>query len=149
MVEALVILLACMPSDGLEIEFVKPQPVDGRIYPTAGSDVGILILKDGYPAGGALLEAVYLPGSSVEETVEIGRTREDGTIEWVPAKPGLVTLEATLERRGEETEVITATASRTVSIRFERFPWEGILVMLLAGGFLFGGMILSYRMLTS
>lgn len=165
MLEPLVLMLALASGEELQLKFVdppalvggqerrepvfQPPPEGGGIFPREGSRMYMVILRGGKPVGGAQLVAVHLPGSEVEKVDEVGATREDGTIEWTPPWPGLVELTASLKRPGEEGKDIVNKTSKTISVRFEGLPWQGILVMLFAGGLLFGGMIISYRKLTS
>ncbi|MCZ6688584.1 MAG: hypothetical protein O7H41_03175 [Planctomycetota bacterium] len=151
MLEALILIfVAVTPQADLSMEILEPLPdASGRIYPKAGSRVSLRILEGGNPAKGAKLEAIHLPGSEVSKTVEVGRTREDGTIEWTPHAAGIVTLVASVERSGEGKEKIREATTLTLSVRFEKFSWQGIAVFLFAGSLLFGGLFLSYRKLVS
>jgi hypothetical protein len=78
----------------------------------------------------------YRPNSSV---VRRDTLRSDGPtseFSWTPQKAGVVALS-------------TSSASRNVSVRFEGFSYPGLVVMLLAGGILFGGVIFAFRVLFS
>jgi hypothetical protein len=149
LVEAALLLSLILPAAGLEIQFLEPAPYDktGLVYPQVGDEVKLRVLQDGEPLEGALVEVVSIPGSKVETTAVVGVTRPDGTIEWIPEVGGLATLTASLERKGKEGSTVTITTSETVSVRFRKLRWEGILVLLFAGSFLFGGAIYSFRKL--
>ena len=150
MLEAILFSLAALVAGQTEIQFLDPaRNEEGRIYPVSGETVSIRIDHEGKPAEGALLVAVYRPKSSVEKEVEVGRSREDGTIEWIPETSGLVQLTATVERRVEEDEVQKVTSTETISVRFRGIPWAGVAVFLIAGVFLFGGVVLAFKKLTS
>lgn len=150
MLESLLLALVLISPAGVEIQFQSPMPDEqGRVYPREGERVSLRILEEGEPVSGARLEVVYLPGSSVQEMDEVGRTRDDGTIDWTPRSPGLVKLTATVEERVEEDRIVERAGSATISVRFARLPWQGVVVMVLAGACLFGGLILSFRKLVS
>ncbi|MCZ6602792.1 MAG: hypothetical protein O6952_07295 [Planctomycetota bacterium] len=150
MLEALILIfVAVTPQADLSMEILEPLPEEGRIYPKVGSRVSLRILDGGTPAVGAKLVAIHLPGSSKPTSAEVGRTREDGTIEWIPNAAGIVSLVASVERPGEGKETIRGETTLTISVRFEKFPWQGIAVFVFAGSLLFGGLFFSYRKLVS
>lgn len=73
------------------------------------------------------LQITYRPGSNIAVTQKIF---VDGTsYKWTPNSAGIVALS------------VPGKAVQTVSVQFERFPWAGFLVLIIAGGILFGGAI--------
>ena len=147
----LIWLLAVTPGEGLAIELV-PRPGEDpekKVVPVAGGEIGLRVTLDGEPAGGAVVTAVYRPGSKVELFSEVGITRKDGTIEWLAEHPGLARIDATLTTGRIEGVDQTESASRSVAVRFRGTPWSGVLVFLAAGIFLFGGAALSLKKLLS
>ena len=88
------------------------------------------ILVAGQPVTLSLSEAdtlmvTYRPGSSISHTEELRAA--GGQLEWTPAQAGI----AALTTPGGPTQ--------NVSIRFARLPVLGVIVLIVAGGLLFGG----------
>lgn len=94
----------------------------------AGKTAKISVELGGAPVAGAAVVAIYRPGSQVPETDEIGVTSERGTVDWVPRAGGLVRLQA-------------GASTKDVGVRFPRFPWTGLLILIAAGGLLAGGVL--------
>jgi len=80
------------------------------------------------------LTVTYRPNSSIE-TVETIPARGEQTVSWTPAQAGVVALSA------------GGSGSRNVSVRYQRVPAGGIVVLLIAGCLLFGGAIFAFRKL--
>jgi hypothetical protein len=100
--------------------------------------------SDGNLVPGASVAVTYRPGSKVSKTAEVGRTADDGAVEWTPQDAGIATITASWTGSGEA----TVTASRTVSVRFSSPPMEGILIMIVAGVLLIVGSIVRiYKLL--
>jgi hypothetical protein len=78
----------------------------------------------------------YRPNSSVVRRDTLRSDAPASEFSWTPQKAGVVALS-------------TTSASRNVSVRFEGFSYPGLIVMLLAGGVLFGGVIFAFRVLFS
>lgn len=80
------------------------------------------------------LTVTYRPNSSIE-TVETIPARGQQTVTWTPVQAGVVALSA------------GGSGSRNVSVRYQRVPAGGIVVLLIAGCLLFGGAIFAFRKL--
>ena len=146
MKELILLLTLLAPAGGVEIH-LPPAAEGGEAgehVPIFGEEVPLRVTLDGEPAAEALVTATYRPGSNVERSKELGRTRSDGTIEWVADFPGLAQLDAVVKTGEIEGVEQTRKGTKTVSIRFRRTPWSGVIVLLVAGGFLFGGAILAF-----
>lgn len=102
--------------------------------PVQGEPTRVMVDVDGTAVSGAVVTAVYRPGSEVSKTVDIGTTTADGSVEWIPEDAGVVTLSA-------------ADQSQNVSVQFAGLPLPGLLILLLAGIVLYGGVIRGFRML--
>lgn len=85
------------------------------------------------PAGTDTVFVTYRPGSNVE-IQEVLHAGGAPTVSWIPLRAGVV-------------RVTTAGSSETVSVRFDRTPLPGVLVMVVAGLILFGGMVYALRKL--
>ncbi len=110
-------------------------------FPTRGEATSIILQDaDGLPVVGALVEAVYRPGSSVSQHANLGTTGTGGSLGWTPTEAGLVTLTATW---GEGTAA--KSASLNVSVRFDSVPKMGLIIMVLAGLVLVGGSAVRMR----
>lgn len=81
------------------------------------------------------LVVTYRPNSgiSVSETLPV----TGSTAQWVPSRAGVVSLEA------------ADGTSANVSVRFDRTPISGLLILILAGLILFGGAAFAMRALLS
>lgn len=111
-------------------------------YPLRGEPVTIrLAAPDGGPLAGVPISAEYRPNSETAHAEPLGSTGADGTLSWVPADAGVVTLRA----GGGDGEPPIATAQ--VAVRFGAFPAVGLLVMVAAAILLFGGALLGFRLL--
>lgn len=104
-------------------------------FPTVRKEARILVADDGLPVAGAELTATYRPGSAVERTTVVGKTAEDGSIDWVPAEAGIVSISAAWT--GEDGS--ERTASINASVKFDPTPVSGIIIMIIAGVVLIGG----------
>lgn len=76
----------------------------------------------------------YRPGAITASSETF--TPRSATFEFVPARAGVVAVAA-------------GGTSQNLSVRFQRAPGAGIVVMVLAGLILFGGAIVSLRVLMS
>jgi len=107
-----------------QIELSNEQPIAGEL---------VMIRLD-QPE--SQLVIAYRPNSSVVRRDTLIANTPTAEFEWTPEDAGVVSLS-------------TASASRNVSVRFRGFSWEGLIVMLLAGGILFGGVVFAFRVLFS
>ncbi len=97
------------------------QYVPADVLPTVGEAVAVQL-----PAGAEALVITSRPGSAIADTTRL--TASAGTATWTPEQAGIVEISA------------PGTPDRqTVSVRFDRAPASGILVLLVAGTILFGG----------
>ena len=80
------------------------------------------------------LTVTYRPGSSIE-TTETLPLRGEQSVTWTPVQAGVVALSA------------GGSGTRNVSVRYQRAPAGGIVVLLIAGCLLFGGAIFAFRKL--
>ncbi len=87
-------------------------------------------------APASMLVIAYRPNSSVVRRDTLFSDTPATEFSWTPERAGVVALS-------------TESASRNVSVRFQGFSWEGLLVMVLAGAILFGGAIFAFRVLFS
>lgn len=71
----------------------------------------------------------YRPGSNIAEIQKVAVT--DKSYEWTPKEAGLVSLST------------PDGPAQTVSVRFSTFPFQGLTVMIIAGGILFGGAVFA------
>ncbi len=102
-------------------------------YPTQGNETQVFVQDDGgAPVSGAKVTVTYRPGSSVEETLEIGVTGAGGRLEWTPSAAGIATLNAHWEG---------GSTSTNVSVKFAGIPAGGLIIMILAGLLLLGGSV--------
>lgn len=129
---AIVFITSCTVHAG-QVTVTDPYPMRGR--PTEVVVTG----DDGIGIAGAVVRITYRPNSMVTRIDSLGPTDVRGATEWVPTDAGISTLRASLE--GAE------IAARDVSIRFDRFPLQGIIVMIVAFCALFGGATVSLVML--
>ncbi len=99
-------------------------------FPTKGEEVRLIVMDpSGQPVAGARIEVTYRPGSSVSSVEAIGRSGQDGGIDWVPTEAGIATLTAVWT--GFDRAEMVATVD--VSVRFRSPPIAGILIMIIAG----------------
>lgn len=109
-------------------------------YPLKQHPTEIIVAEDdGTPLEGVAVYLTYRPNSMVERTDSLPPTDARGVTTWVPTDPGICTMKAfqdTLE-----------IASQDVSVRFDSFPIQGIIVMVIAFVALFGGATFSLVML--
>ncbi len=115
-------------------------------YPVEGERTELFIQSDeGAPVANAAVLVTYRPGSSVEQTEEIGVTSEDGRIGWSPTLAGIVTINASWEHDGA-----TISTSTNVAVKFASAPLLGIAIMIIAGFLLVGGSVVRvFRMMKS
>lgn len=113
-------LLVCMTvnTTGLKAQYIQ----DDEIL-TAGEMVIVSV-----PSADTLI-VTYRPGSSISETETFPVA--GGRFEWLPRQAGIASLST------------PGGPSQTVSVRFSTFPFAGFIVLILAGGILFGGAILA------
>lgn len=81
-----------------------------------------------------MLVVTYRPNSSVLRRDTLRSDAPAASFAWTPDRAGVVALS-------------TKDASRNVSVRFRGFSWQGLLVMLIAAGILFGGAGFAFRMM--
>ena|GEM_PF-2416116 len=106
------------------------------------TDITVLDQK-GVPVEGAIIGLTYRPNSMVERSVTLEEQTDSlGTISWIPDDAGLCSITASNARKPD-----SLLASTDVSVRFESFSPQGILVFLVAFVVLFGGTTLSIIML--
>ncbi|MDX1667741.1 MAG: hypothetical protein R3350_10940 [Saprospiraceae bacterium] len=97
--------------------------------PVAGEEVYLELPK---PDSQVVL--VYRPNSSLASTDTLVADSLRVRFAWRPTEAGVYTIRA-------------GGQSRNVSVRFSGLSTSGILVMLIAGGILFGGVIFAFRIL--
>lgn len=97
--------------------------------PVAGEPVTITLAQ-----AESQVVVAYRPNSSVVRRDTLRADSPSTEFSWTPEKAGVVALS-------------TASASKNVSVRFQGFSYSGLIVMLLAGGILFGGVIFAFRVL--
>lgn len=110
------------------------SPLSGQIqlsneFPVKGEPVEITLEEPG-----DRIYFTYRPRSSVARTDSLSAEAPATRFNWTPRDAGVVTI-----RAGE--------ASRNVSVRFGGISTSGLIVMLLAGGILFGGVGFAFRIL--
>jgi hypothetical protein len=99
-------------------------------FPTKDEEVRLIVMDpSGQPVAGARIEATYRPGSSVRRVEAIGRSGQDGSIDWVPTEAGIAMLRAYWT--GADRSAMVAAVD--VSVRFRSPPIAGILIMIIAG----------------
>jgi hypothetical protein len=121
--------------------------VVGERFPTKGETIRLFVVDQaGEPVAGARVEVTYRPGSSVWRVETIGKSGQDGGIDWVPTEAGIATLKAAW--MGPDRSEMVATID--VSVRFRSAPIGGILVMIIAGIVLVvGSVIRMYNVIRS
>ena len=121
---SLLLLLAATPALAQSIDMTPDLAVVGREA----------TLRFGAPVD--TLFVTYRPNSGIamEEAVPVGGAN---SVTWTPSRAGVVSL-ATPDG-----------ASTNVSVRFDRTPASGVLILVLAGLILFGGAAFSMRALLS
>ena len=78
------------------------------------------------PEPANLVRVVWRPNSAIPDTVTVFE-RGGRSFLWTPSRAGVATI-------------ITDTGlSQNVSVRYDTFPASGLLILILAGGVLFGG----------
>jgi hypothetical protein len=77
------------------------------------------------------LTVTYRPNSSIASQ-EILLTNGQQTVAWVPQQAGVAAIST------------PAGGAQNVSVRFQSAPASGIIVLLFAGGILFGGVIFAF-----
>ena len=136
------------PAATIEIEGYQPEK---DLFLERNARFTVLI--QGAEATG--MRVVYRPTSKVEAVQDLGRI-EGGKVEWTPSQSGLARLEAFVEVKDDEGEVVKnedgspkteVLVSRVVSIKLgPGFPL-GLVIMGLAGAILFFGAFASIRAL--
>ena len=112
-------------------------------FPVEGEPATITVTTDrGSPVAEVAVQAVYRPGSAVEKLEDIGFTGVDGAVTWSPTGAGVVIL---------QTVAVGDNPSYTsnLSVRYNGLPISGLVILLLAGVFLYGGVIKGFRSLRS
>ena len=122
------------------------SPVLGGIvaipeFPVEGESVTITVSTErGTPAAGLAVQAVYRPGSAVEKLEDIGSTGVDGSVTWSPTGAGIVMLQTVAVEDGP-------SYTLNLSVRYDGLPKSGLVILLFAGIFLYGGVIWGFRSL--
>jgi hypothetical protein len=121
--------------------------VSDKKFPTQNEQVRLVVSdSDGNPVGGASVTVTYRPGSSVEKTDTLGESDAAGVVMWKPSDAGIATVTATWSGP-EQSELSEST---TVSVRFQSAPWNGIIIMIIAGLVLaVGSIVRIFRLLRS
>ena len=116
-------------------------------FPSHLEQVAVLVQNDAdEPVAGAQMSVTYRPGSRVSHTDIIGFSGADGKIDWTPATAGIATITATWTGPNLAEE----TASTNVSVRFQKLPIDGIIIMIVAGLILIvGSATRMYKVLKS
>ncbi len=114
-------------------------------FPTENEPVQVKVTdSSGEPVAGAQIVVTYRPGSRVSREEAVGQSNAVGSIDWTPSDAGLATITATWPG----TDDTRATATTTVSVRFQGAPLDGILIMIVAGLVLaVGSVVRIYRLL--
>jgi hypothetical protein len=113
--------------------------VPDKAFPTQNEQVRLAVSDgDGNLVRGAAVTVTYRPGSSVEKVDTLGETDSAGAIVWTPSDAGIAALDATWQGP-EQTEL---SATTTVSVRFQKLPLDGLLIMIVAGLLLTVGSII-------
>ncbi len=110
--------------DGLtaQIALGSEPPVAGR--------ANTIILRE--PASEIVI--TYRPNSAVVRRDTLRADPPATAFTWTPGRAGVVKIRSN-------------TGERNVSVRFNDFPWGGLLVMVVAASVLFGGAGIAFRIL--
>lgn len=100
-------------------------------YPIVGEATTVSVEDETGPMEGAIVQVEYRPNSSTARTETLDPTDESGITSWTPAGAGLARI-SVIGPDGP-------TGTVAVSVRYTGFEPSGIVIMLLAGLFLFGG----------
>ena len=119
------LVLLAMASQGSPAAAIELSPAT----PAVGESVTVTLAE---PA--TSLEVTYRPSSNVVEHVVLHADSPSTTFTWQPDHAGIVSLKAGSEQK-------------SISIRFDRFPVLGLLILLVAGTILFGGAAYAFRVL--
>ena len=116
-------------------------------FPIQNETIRLLLTdNDGNAVKGATVIVTYRPGSSVEKTEPLGITDSGGAVKWTPSDAGLATVTATWQ----DAEQSEQSESKTVPVRYQRAPWSGILIMIIAGLVLaVGSVVRVFKLLRS
>lgn len=92
-----------------------------------------------------VLTAEYRPNSATSIVKTINNKINSDTWQFVPEKPGLVLLKASIpaSKEASKTAKLKTLASLQLSVCFAHKPLSGIFVMLFAAIILFGGIAIS------
>lgn len=113
----------------------------GEQFPLRGATETLTVTSaDGRPVAGALVTVTYRPNSQTAKKRALAPTDASGHTQWAVEDAGVVTLSAK-SPSGE------SLASLNVAVRFGGMPGSGIAVMIVAGGLLFGGVLLGLILL--
>ncbi|MBN1424095.1 hypothetical protein JXA88_06015 [Candidatus Fermentibacteria bacterium] len=109
-------------------------------YPLRGQATEIIVSgDDGSPLDAVVVHLTYRPNSMVALADSLPPTDASGTTVWTPSDAGICTIRVL----DGDVEV----AAKDVSVRFDRFPIQGAIVMIVAFCALFGGAAFSLVML--
>jgi len=140
---ALAFLLLAVPAEAALAS--RTIEVSGSLR--AGEPASVRVLDDdGTPLGGAEVTAVYRPASKVSREITIGTTSDSGSLAWTPVEAGIVTLTAAPAATGGETP---SPVSRNLSVLYPGIPWQGLVVLLVAGFILYGGVVRGFMTLNN
>jgi hypothetical protein len=110
-------------------------------FPERGATETLTVVgADGQPVAGAVVSVTYRPNSNTVKSRELRPTDASGRTEWTVEDAGIVTLTATSPDG-------VSLGSLNVAVRFGGMPASGLLVMVVAGGLLFGGALLGFVLL--
>ena len=77
---------------------------------------------------------IYRPRSSVAERDTLRADVPTTTFQWIPEEAGVVSI-------------VTPAGTKNVSVRYPGLSTGGLIVMVVAGGLLFGGAAFAFRLL--
>lgn len=113
----------------------------GDTFPLRGATETLTVTDaGGQPVAGAVVTVTYRPNSQTSKSHDLPPTDAAGRTEWSVEDAGIVTLSA----KSVDGESL---ASLNVAVRFGGMPGTGIAVMIVAGGLLFGGVLLGLVLL--
>ncbi|MFC2171528.1 hypothetical protein ACFLU6_02720 [Acidobacteriota bacterium] len=141
---AVFLLGAVGPARGGKLGIKTGELIQGKTTAVEIRDV------EGTPMADVTVEAIFRPGSKVQEKVTIGTTGSNGTIDWTPHIAGIVKLEISQQIAGDPDTggvELTKLGETTVAVTYSDIPARSIIVLILAGSILFGGIIWAYTQL--
>jgi len=107
-------------------------------FPTRGEPTKILIHpKEGEDCQQAQLFVTRRPNSKTEKVKNLGTPSATCTIDWIPEDVGITKLAIKV---GNEKVV-----EKNVSVRFEKNPASGSIILIVAGIILYGGIVYAFK----